>query len=364
MTKQIERAASLRAMIRTVRSASTRADSPTESALLETAAEELQSKLTAMERARTEAPAVATLPDNATADELKASRRRQATRRGQEVYLPALGSTLQVVPSALLRSGLFGAGRSVAASNEAVIAGDRSLLVADDETPTFANASLLYTGYPLCQTDRRIYSACLSYYRDRPLEPAHSQDCVQTTFRKFAAMMGSAYSDNLYVTCKAGLLRLSSGNFRLRMNEATVAIPKLLGVTFIEPPGKLRPGAPSGADIIMLQVGEECAELFGPGCWTAVDAQTAKLNNLPGWVANFYATHSAPFWLPLESLYRLSRYESSYSDFIKSFLATLESLKAASPESTCHIVRYKVSKDGTKVWVQPGKAEKAVAAPD
>ncbi|MCO1380736.1 hypothetical protein [Burkholderia multivorans] len=116
-------------------------------------------------------PAVLELPSNATVEEVQRARRRQAARRGAEVYLPSWSTMARALPNAFLRSALFSAGRTVQADNAAVLSGDPSLLVAGKEIATFRTMSLIFSGYELCQFDRIVYATCLDYYREVPLCP-------------------------------------------------------------------------------------------------------------------------------------------------------------------------------------------------
>jgi hypothetical protein len=76
-------------------------------------------------------PPIAELPSNATTEEVRNARRRQATRRGTEVYLPSWSAMAQALPNTFLRSALFSSG--------------------------FQNLTLTFSGYELCQFDRHVY---------------------------------------------------------------------------------------------------------------------------------------------------------------------------------------------------------------
>jgi hypothetical protein len=102
-------------------------------------------------------PPIAELPSNATTEEVRNARRRQATRRGTEVYLPSWSAMAQALPNTFLRSALFSSGRNIQAENAKVLSGDQTLLVAGKEIAWFQNLTLTFSGYELCQFDRHVY---------------------------------------------------------------------------------------------------------------------------------------------------------------------------------------------------------------
>lgn len=317
-----------------------------DSKLLSAASSELTAMASRTARKSDKGPAVIIIDDNATQDELRTARRRQATRRGKDVYLPSWSTVARVLPSAFLRSALFSSSRSAAAANDLVLGEDESIMVSNKPIASFNNLSLTYSGYQLCQMDRIIYAACLDYYRDQPLTPISSDRKVTTTFYEFAQMMSRAYSPNLHISIRAGLLRLSLAQIRMRYEKANIEVPKLLSVSFVDGyTGNPDTNELRGSDLIQLTINEDIAGLFGPGCWTAVDADTAKRIDLLGWVTNFYATHSASSWLSVERLYELSGYESSFGGFHRSLIKVLEELKTDKAPAGSRVESYAFTND-------------------
>lgn len=293
-------------------------------------------------------PAVLELPSNATMEEVQHARRRQAARRGAEVYLPSWSVMARALPNAFLRSALFSAGRTVQADNAGVLSGDPTLLVAGKQIATFRTMSLIFSGYELCQFDRIVYATCLDYYREVPLCPEEGTRHLRTSFYEFAHRMGNEYSVKAHRAIRASLLRLSLAQMRMRYNRLNIEIPKLLSVTFED-------GAVSedfkGSDVLLLRVTTSIAELFGPGSWTAVDDEAVKFDGLKGWLASFYAGHAGPQWLPILTLYRLSGYQSHMRNFRASLIRALEKLKDPRTPACCQVAKYDFSKDGKKIRV-------------
>jgi hypothetical protein len=293
-------------------------------------------------------PAVAELPSDATAEEVHHARRRQATRRGSEVYLPGWSAMARALPNAFLRSALFSAGRRVQADNARVLSGESAILVAGKEIASLRNMTLTFSGYELCQFDRLVYATCLDYYRGAPLCPEENPRYVRTTFYEFAHRMGNEYSVKAHRSIRASLLRLSFAQMRLRYNRMNIEVPKLLSVTFEDG----EPGEDfKGSDALLLRVTTSVAELFGPGAWTAVDTEAAGYDGLRGWLANFYAGHSRSQWLRVERLYHLSGYESHMRNFKASLIRALEKLKDPQTPACSRVAHYHFSKDGTRICV-------------
>ncbi|MFM0221665.1 replication initiation protein [Paraburkholderia dipogonis] len=293
-------------------------------------------------------PAIAILPSNATTEEVRTARRRQATRRGADVFLPAWSSMARALPNAFLRSALFSVGRSVQADNASLLVGDPKMLVAEKEIGSFQNMTLTLSGYELCQFDRSVYTTCLDYYRETPLCPEDSSRHKQTTFYEFTRRMGNEYSVKAHKAVRASLLRLSFAQLRLRYNRLNIEAPKLLSVTF-EDGGD--DGNFKASDALLLRVTASVAELFGPGAWTAVDNEAVNYDGLRGWLASFYAGHAGPQWLPVKTLYRLSGYESHPRNFKASLIRALERLKDPKTPSSCRVTAYHFSKDGMQILV-------------
>lgn len=293
-------------------------------------------------------PAVAELPSDATVEEVQGARRRQATRRGSEVYLPSWSVMARALPNAFLRSALFSAGRTVQANNANVLSGDPTLLVAGKEIATFRNMTLTFSGYELCQFDRQVYATCLDYYREAPLCPEECPRHVRTTFYEFARRMGGEYSVKAHRAIRAGLLRLSFAQMRMRLNRMNIEVPKLLSVTFEDG----EPGEDfKGSDVLLLRVTTSVAELFGPGAWTAVENEAVRYDGLRGWLASFYAGHAGPQWLPVARLYQNSGYESNMRNFKASLILALDKLKDPLTPVCSRVAKYYFSKDGTRIFV-------------
>lgn len=294
-------------------------------------------------------PAINNLPSDSTIEEFKLSRSRQATRRGTEVYLPSWAAISQALPNAFLRSALFGSGRSVQSGNDDILAGDHTRLVANQEISTFQNMRLTLSGYELCQFDRRVYSACLDYYRERPLAPESSTKDVSTTFYELSRRIGNIYSVKLHKSLRASLLRLNFAQLRMRFNKLNLELPKLLSVSFED--GEERRDY-KGSDKLYLSVTEGIAELFGPGRWAHVELPAVKYDGLKGWLVSFYATHQHGNWTPVETLYHLSGYVSHRRNFRQSLASALDKLKdkKTTPLSS-QVKSYNFTKDESSILV-------------
>lgn len=322
------------------------------------ASEEISKMADRMERSKAKAaerePAVLVLPETATNQELATARVRQSTRRGQDVYLPSWSSVARALPDAFLRTAVFSTSSSIQKSNDQVLAGDRSLILANEEIATLNNMRFLFTGYRLCQFDRQVYATCLEYYRELPLAPMDCTRHVRTSYHEFASRMGGTHNAKTYLAIRVSLLRLSYAQVRIRSQRLDIEVPKLLSVHFDDGSEN---GEMKGADQLMLRVNESVAELFGVGAWTAIELPAVDYDGLRGWLGSFYATHDKSMWLPLETLYRLSGYESKPSNFRDSLIKALDKLKSPDTPECSRIARYSF---GTYLDKNTGKEKERV----
>lgn len=294
-------------------------------------------------------PPVAILPSDATVEEIRKARRRQATRRGEDIYLPSWSTMALALPNTFLRTALFSTGRRIQANSENVLEGDQSSLVANKEIASLSNLTISLSGYELCQLDRHVYATCLDYYRERPLSPEDSTHNINTSFYEFATRMGLAYGLNPHKAIRASLLRLSFAQIRIRHKGWNFEVPKLLTVSFED--GSTS-GVFKGSDKLLLRVTDSVAELFGLGAWTAVDKEAVGYDGVTGWLANFYAGHSAAAWLSVKSLYDISGYESkSMSNFRASLIRALEKLKSNRTPACCQVSEYHFTDKGDRLMV-------------
>lgn len=324
--------------------------------VVKNAAKKIDAFADGMERRRSAVaeavPAVLVLPDLATNQELATARVKQSTRRGQDVFLPSWSSVARALPDAFLRTAVFSTSSSIQKSNAQVLAGDKSLLVANEVIASLNILSIIFSGYRLCQFDRQVYAACLDYYRERPLAPTNCTKHVGTSYHEFAGRLGATHNAKTYKAIRASLLRLSFAQIRMRRDSMDIEVPKLLSVHFDDGSAT---GELKGSDTLMLRVTESVAELFGVGSWTAIDQQVVSFDGLRGWLGSFYATHKGPKWLPVETLYKLSGYESKPSNFRDSLVKALDKLKEPETPECSRVEKYVFSKDQTKLRVILGR---------
>ncbi len=318
-----------------------------------TAAESLAKIATRIERkASASEPPIAELPANATVAEMRKARRRQATRRGELVYLPSWSAMAQALPNAFLRSALFSASSSVQSDSCKVMSSDPNILVVDAPIFSYDTVTLTLSGYKLCQFDRLVYSVCLDYYRDIPLAADDSTAYIPISFYGFAEKLGRAYGLNVHRAIRASLLRLSFAQIRLHYEHWNLEIPKLLTVNFEDGESS---GIYRGSDVVLFRVSSSVAGLFGPKSWTAVDREAVVYDGLLGWLASFYAGHDDAKWLPIKWLHQMSGYESHLRNFKSSLVNALEKMKDKLTPECCRVTEYHFTEDGKMVLVmRPG----------
>jgi len=327
---------------------------PSEQDTIMRAAEQLAKNADNMERraqasAAQPTPSVVTLPVDATGEQVKKARRRQAIRQGTETYLPAWSHVAMALPTHFLRSALFSTREHVQSCMPDMTDEEQSsFLVVNKKINSFDTFNLTLSGYELSQFDRKVYATCLDYYRDSPLASKESKNNISTSFYQFIKRMGQSYGVNTHKAVRASLLRLSFAQLRLRYNDWNLEVPKLLAVSFED--GAIY-GKYNASDILTLQISEDVAQLFGPGQWSAVDKDAVVYDGLKGWLASFYAGHSKPYWLPVNTLRHISGYSSDRSNFKKSVIAALDKLKGEQTPACSRVSEYHFNDDGTDLMV-------------
>lgn len=268
------------------------------------------------------------LPDTATPAEVKAARVHRAVRRGDDVFLPSWSDAVTALPNTFLRSALFGAGKG-------------GEYVRDKELVAQDSVTLRYTGETLTQYDQRIYAACLDAYRgDRPLSRTENGTWIRRTFYEFAKEAIGQHSPGVYKSLRAALLRLASGNLRVRVGRLDVPIPKLVEVAFSD---GIAEDNVLGSDEIAFRVTEQVANLFGLHQWSKVDGQIARFRGLASWLASFYSSHSAPHPVPLETLYRRSASGGDLSDFKRNLQNALTKLSGDDVPDALRVLTYTIA---------------------
>ncbi|KWA83834.1 hypothetical protein WL29_20940 [Burkholderia ubonensis] len=292
-------------------------------------------------RAKAEEHPILELELTATPAAVNAARTRRAVRRGRDVYLPCWSDFAVGLPNALLRSRMWTAGE-----------GGDSWMEGEEIATLGQDARILYTGKQLTQYDRRVFAACLDYYKeDRPLSDGGSSAWVCVSFYQFAQSMGLAYTLNTHKALRASLIRLEAAALRVGAGNLELPVPRLLEVAFDDGYHTRPDKALKGSDQIAFRVLEQFASLYGPTAWTAVPKPALEMRGIRAWLAGFYATHRAPRELPFSKLQSLSGMTCRPNDFRACVLRALEELSNPETENDIRVARYKVSDDRKAITV-------------
>ncbi|MDT3670764.1 MAG: plasmid replication initiator TrfA [Aromatoleum sp.] len=264
--------------------------------------------------------AVLVLPDNASTNEMREARLRRAVRRGEDVFLPSWRDAAVGIPNVFLRSALFAAAE----------VSSKPLMNA--EIASRGDASITMTGHPLGDYDRRVFAACLDYYRgDRPLDSRDQPRWVKVTFWQLAKDLQVAYGANVHRAIRDSLIRLNAAHLRIRVKSVDIPMPRLMDVVFddgykgADTPDRLL----RGSDLISFRVQETMANLFGPEDWSAVSkAALHDHSGLPSWLAGFYSSHAEPYAVKIADLYRMSGVVCDLREFRRRLKRALGHLQA------------------------------------
>ncbi len=300
-------------------------------------------------RAKVEEAPILELEPTATPAAVSAARTRRAVRRGRDVYLPSWSDFAVGLPNALLRSRLWTAGE-----------GSDHWMDSEEIATLGQDARILYTGKQLTQYDRRVFSACLDYYKeDRPLSAAGSSAWVCVSFFQFAQAMGLAYTLNTHKALRASLVRLEAAALRVGAGNLELPVPRLLEVAFDDGYRNLPEAELKGSDQIAFRVLEQFAALYGPATWTAVPKPALELRGIRAWLSGFYATHRGPRELPLAKLQVLSGMTCRPNDFRACVVRALDELALADAADSIRVHRYALSEDRKALTVYLSRWERA-----
>ncbi|TXH47149.1 MAG: hypothetical protein E6Q92_01005 [Burkholderiaceae bacterium] len=278
---------------------------------------------------------VLVLPDNASITEVRQARQRRAVRRGDDVYLPTWREATVGIPNTLLRSSLFGASEVT----------DKPLM--NVEISVQGDTSLTLTGHPLGDYDRRVFAACLNYYREeRPLCPGGELRWVSVTFWQLARDLNVSYCANTHRAIRDSLIRLNAAHLRIRVKRVDIPMPRLLDVLFDD--GYQGRDTPErllkGSDLISFRVLDSMARLFGPENWSAV-SHTAlhEYSGLPAWLASYYSTHAKPYPVKIEDLFRWSGVVCELREFRRRLKRALERLQRADVSGSERVAAFELT---------------------
>jgi hypothetical protein len=256
------------------------------------AAATIDSVARAQERKKQPEEPVLVLAANASAKELRDARIRRAVRKGSDVYLPSWREAATGLPNVFLRSALFGAANA------------QGVAVMEETIASQGNTSLTLTGFRLCDYDRRVFAACLNYYRDdRPLSQGAEATWVTVTFWQLAKDLKVTYGANVHAAIHASLIRLNAAHLRVRVRGKDIPLPHLIEVAFDGCQESVAHSASRGSDLVVFRILESMAKLFGPTDWSAVsESALHEYSGLDAWLNAFYSTHSKPYPMSMADL--------------------------------------------------------------
>jgi len=286
---------------------------------------------------------IAELGDMVTPTEVRNARRTRAVRQGKDVFLPVWQELYTAMPNLLLRSALW----SVRSAKDVREEAERPATETDDRSeasvvPSMANAVIINRGPGLGAFDRRVFAACLDYYRDeRPLSPDGSHAVVEVSFYKFITGHGGSYHLDSHRALRSSLERLAAMSLHVNHAGLELQLPRILEVSFAD--GKARRDKPLASDLIFFQINERFASLYGNSKWTAVshDALNAGIG-LKSWLACFYSTHSKPFETKLEDLHLLSGSTAPFRKFKAQLRQALEAMSTDSQPLSVRVKSYEM----------------------
>lgn len=250
------------------------------------------------ERIESQAVPVLDLPKNATNAELAAGRRKQAVRRGDEVFLPICPDDYICMPLCFLRSSLFPAATSSATEGT----------VSEKNVPVLnSDISIRLSGPELRSGDRRVLAACLAHYRNRPLAAGENGCWVETSLHELGRNIGLSIGRTTASAIEESLGRLSQVKLLIREKGKNYDFSSLVEVSRLDPAEK--------GTKIKIRIQQNLAQLYGKGRWWKIPISVLSFSKLMGWLACFFASHSKHCWLSTRKLHELSGLNCKLTDF-------------------------------------------------
>ncbi|PLC48026.1 hypothetical protein CR159_20280 [Pollutimonas subterranea] len=274
------------------------------------------------------------LASNASTAEINEARRRRSVRRGQDVYLPSWREAAVGLPNLFLRSALF----SVCSAREVLV---------DETIATQGDTVITMTGVQLWNYDRRMFAACLNYYRDdRPLSSSAEHPWVKVSLWQLAQDLKVSYGANVHKAMRESLIRLNAAHLRIRVKRQDVPMPRLIDVAFDD--GYLGRDTPApllrGSDTVAFRVLDSMANLFGPSDWSAIsDTALHERSGLSSWLTGYYSTHAGPFKLAVAALHQYSGSICELREFRRRLKNALLALEGEDIPTDCRIASPEIS---------------------
>lgn len=334
--------AEIRAQASAARRAAETAEDGRTRDLASAGADTLEAIARSQQRRAKAADAILILAANASDVELRQARLRRAVRRGCDVYLPSWREATVAMPNVLLRSALFAARTP---TGEALL---------EEPIASQGDTVVTLTGHPLCDYDRRVFGACLNYYRDeRPLSDSEDAEWVRVSYWQLAQDLKVAYGANVHRAIRESLIRLNAAHLRIRVRRQDIPMPHLIEVAFDD--GYLGKNASTehlrGSDLVAFRVLESMARLFGPDDWSAVsDSALHDYSGLTSWLTGFYSTHAGPYELKITDLYRYSGAVCELREFRRRLKVALERLMGDDVPESHRVAEFELDK--TKLTVR------------
>ena len=256
-------------------------------------------------------------------DVVRDARKLQAVRLGDKTYLPIFSEGQSVLPHCFVRSGLFPASENPKDLTNGEPSVHKIEVMSDEKNRT----TVTLEGEHLQSYDRRIFAACLTFYRDIPLARSGESECVTSSYNKIGSRALVTRGSSTHLAIQASLQRLSNTKLTVGLgNGKRISIDPLIELMPEE-------ATESNRSKIRFRIHESIAQLYGRDSWWRHPMQVLAMQGLAGWLGSFYSSHSKPKGLPVETLNRLSGLSYSKKVFRQLLDAALVKLKSTKTHS-------------------------------
>lgn len=261
---------------------------------------------------------------NATQTEIRRARLRQAVKVGEDVYLPYIPVGTVGLPNAFLRSAFF----PVTPDSESVL---------NKRIQVMGDASITLSGPSLLDYDRQVLAVLLQSASELPLKAVEQSPWQTISMHQLARTLQISAGANVYKAITSSLQRLCEVSLIVRASGVDATIPKLIDAHIV---------GSSTKRVVEFRIPNQLAELFGANSWTRMPSSfLSNAKGYVGWVAAFYSTHSKPYPLGIENLFKLTGSQGSLPEFRRKLQAALKSLSAESVPFEFRVASWTLIKD-------------------
>lgn len=308
-----------------------------------------------LEKLLTTSLTIESVPDTATGDDIDERRQGQPVRCGEKFYSPIPTSDdVIILPSCLLRSAVFGAGKGGEALDNQRIG-------------SHTGYTIKMTGCQLNAYDRRVFVACLEHYQQtaisrrlsglapQALASGDEDEWIETTDWRIARSLGMILGPNVRKAIQASFARLDEARLDVSWGKERLFGLRLLEVRPDDHREATSTRAPRARKIVAFRIFDRLAYLYligGAKASTIISKAglTTYTQALASWLACYYSSHRRPYPTSIAHLRAYCGATGKPYEFRHKLKSVLTEFKAPETPKQFRVADFEVTK--TEVTVR------------